>query len=59
MSDMHVVFPNKLIYCEFKTPTGRQSDAQKDVEARVNKLGFEYWIVRSLEEFKELVKCNI
>jgi hypothetical protein len=56
MSDMHIVFPNKLIYCEFKTPTGRQSDAQKDVENRVNKLGFEYWIVRDLETFKKLVE---
>ena len=56
VSDTIIVFPNKVIFCEFKTPTGKQSDSQIDFENRVNKLGFEYWIVRDLEEFKKLVE---
>jgi len=59
VSDTIIIFPNKVVFCEFKTPTGKQSDSQIDFEARVNKLGFEYWIVRDLETFKNLVKCNI
>jgi hypothetical protein len=59
VSDTIIVFPNKVVFCEFKTPTGKQSDSQIDFENRVNKLGFEYWIVRDLETFKNLVQCNI
>jgi len=47
------------VFCEFKDEKGRQSERQIEFEQRVNKLGFEYWIVRSLEQFKELVQCNI
>jgi hypothetical protein len=56
VSDTIIIFPNKVIFCEFKTPTGKQSDSQIDFENRVNKLGFEYWIVRDLEIFKNLVE---
>lgn len=51
-SDLIIIFPGKLIFVEVKTDTGRQSDVQKEFEKRVNALGFEYWLVRSLEEFK-------
>jgi len=61
VSDTIIVFPNKVVFCEFKTPTGKQSDSQIDFEARINKLGFEYWIVRDLETFKKIVKnvCDL
>jgi hypothetical protein len=57
VSDTIIVFPNKVVFCEFKDEKGRQSERQIEFEQRVNKLGFEYWIVRSLEQFKELVQC--
>lgn len=56
VSDTIIVMPNKVIFCEFKTPTGRQSDAQIDFESRINKLGFDYWVIRSFEEFKEKIE---
>jgi hypothetical protein len=61
VSDTIIVFPNKVVFCEFKTPTGKQSDSQIDFEARINKLGFEYWIIRDLETFKKFVKnvCDL
>lgn len=51
-SDMIVILPNTVVFVEVKTDIGRQSDVQKEFERRVNALGFDYWLVRSLEEFK-------
>jgi hypothetical protein len=55
-SDLIVILPNKkLIFVELKMPKGVQSIEQKDFESRVILLGFEYYIIRSLEEFKGLI----
>lgn len=40
---------------EFKTKIGRQSDAQKEWQVKVEEQGYKYVIVRSLEEFKEVI----
>ena len=40
---------------EFKTDTGRQSDAQRLWQSKVEQQGFRYEVVRSLEEFKKLI----
>lgn len=55
VSDTILVLPNKVIFCEFKDAKGRQSDKQIDFENRVTALGFEYWIIRNLEDFKNKV----
>lgn len=57
VSDTIIILPNsKIIFVEFKTLKGRQSDKQKDFEKRVKAHGYDYYIVRSFEEFKELIK---
>jgi hypothetical protein len=40
---------------ELKTEKGRQSDSQRAWQYLMVNQGFEYYIVRSLEEFKELI----
>lgn len=40
---------------ELKTEKGRQSDHQRAWQYLMKEQGFEYYIVRSLEEFKELI----
>ena len=55
VSDMIVLQPNRAIFIEFKDQTGKQSDKQKDFEQIVTGLGFEYYVVRSLDEFKKVV----
>ena len=55
-SDLIVILPNgKLMFVELKQPKGIQSLEQKDFESRVKILGFEYHIIKSLEEFKILI----
>jgi len=59
VSDLIVILPNgKLIFVEVKKENGKQSDKQKDFEDRVNKLGFDYWLVYSLNEFKNKVNLS-
>lgn len=40
---------------EFKTDIGRQSDAQRLWQSKVEAQGYRYEVVRSLEEFKKLI----
>lgn len=44
----------KAIFIEIKTPDGRQSRQQKQFQTAVEKLGYEYIIMRSEEEAEEL-----
>jgi hypothetical protein len=51
VSDLILLLPNKAVFVEVKTDVGRQSDKQKEFQKIVTALGFEYWLVRSLEDF--------
>lgn len=55
VSDLIILMENRTIFVEVKTPTGVQSETQKEFEQRVKALGFEYWLVRSLENFQNLL----
>lgn len=55
VSDLIVILPNKVLFVEVKTETGRQSDKQIEFEKTITDLGYSYILVRSLEEFKTVV----
>lgn len=55
VSDLVIVIPNKIIWIELKSDIGRQRPDQKHFEDKIKGLGFEYYIVRSLEEFKKII----
>lgn len=59
VSDLIVLFPNRAVFCEVKTPIGTQSDTQKDFQKHVESLGFEYILVRSLDEFETKLKSYL
>jgi len=59
VSDLIVLQPNKCMFFEVKTDIGRQSDKQKDFENIVRNLGFEYHLVRSLDDFKNIINGKI
>ena len=54
VSDLIIIRPKEVLFIEVKTPTGTQSKSQKIFEKIVKALGFNYYLVRSLEEFKSL-----
>lgn len=60
VSDLIVITPNgKLLFIEVKTEFGKQSEMQIEFENRVKNLGYEYNIVRSLEDFKFLLQSTM
>jgi hypothetical protein len=54
VSDLIVIKQNEIIFVEVKTEIGKQSKEQKDFQKIIEKLGFKYILVRSLEDFKKL-----
>ncbi len=55
VSDLIVLMPNKILFIEVKTENGKQSNSQIDFQRTVEDLGFEYYLVRSLENFKAII----
>ena len=58
VSDLIVVEKNRLLFVEVKTAIGRQSGKQKKFEENVKSLGYKYYLVRSLEDFKKIITFN-
>lgn len=57
-SDLIVIYFGKLLFVECKTATGTQSEEQKVFAERVRDCGFDYYLVRSLLDFKLLLTCQ-
>lgn len=57
VADLVLVGWQKTVFVEMKTPTGRQQESQKNFEAKVTKLGHEYHVCHSLEEFMAVCKA--
>lgn len=55
-SDLIITVNKKIYFVEVKRPKGVKSEKQKKFENLVRSLGYEYFIVRSLDEFKELIQ---
>ena len=59
VSDTIIILPNgNIIFCEFKDSTGIQSEKQKEFESIITNLGFEYKIIRSLQDFKTWIQSK-
>ncbi len=55
-ADTALFFPRggyNAAFIEFKTPIGRQSSVQYEWQQKVERAGYYYTIVRTLDEFKE------
>ena len=52
VSDLIVLLPNRALFIEVKNEKGIQGEKQKDFEKQVQNLGFSYFLVRSLNDFK-------
>lgn len=59
VADMILFLPNSehhALCIEFKTPKGRQQDSQKRFQRKVEVFGYRYEIVRSFDEFTNLIR---
>jgi hypothetical protein len=59
VSDLIVVLNNKILFVELKTSIGKQRQSQIEFEKTVSKLGFQYFVVRDLEQFQKLIENEI
>lgn len=56
MSDIILFKNNSTIFVEVKNEKGIQSEIQKYIQKQIELQGFKYYLVRSLEEFKQKLK---
>jgi hypothetical protein len=54
VSDMCMLISGRVVFVEFKTPEGKQSQHQKNWQQLIKQAGFQYELIHSLDEFKEL-----
>jgi hypothetical protein len=53
--DLIVIGYNKVLFMEVKKPNGRQSSSQIIIQKMIEERGFEYHIVRSVEDALSIV----
>jgi hypothetical protein len=56
-ADLTLYWNARAYHIEVKTPDGKQSESQREFQRLVESNGFEYHIVRSKEEFIELIQA--
>lgn len=56
VSDLVILLESKAIFIEMKDDIGNQSPEQIKFQKKIEALGFEYYVARSLEEFQKIVK---
>jgi len=54
--DITLFKDNSTIFVEVKNEKGIQSEIQKYVQKQLETQGFKYYLVRSLDEFKQKIK---
>lgn len=59
ISDLIAMKDGKTIYIECKTPTGKQSEHQKQFEKIVTEHGCKYILARSVNDVAELLNYNV
>lgn len=56
VSDLIIIAENAILFIEMKSKKGKQQESQKKFQAAVERLGFEYRVCHSLQEFQLTVE---
>ena len=56
VADLLFIYKSKIYCFELKTPTGTQQKVQKDWQLIVENQGVDYFVVRSLDEYKLIIE---
>ena len=60
VADMHFILPaGRIAFLEFKAPGGKQSPDQIKWQETVEKLGHEYLIITSVDQFQGWIKFRL
>jgi hypothetical protein len=52
VSDLIFVQQGRILFLEIKTDTGKQSEKQKQFQKQIESLGYEYYLIRSVEDLQ-------
>lgn len=55
-SDLVIIADRSVLFVEVKTKEGRQSELQRKFQADIERLGFQYFVCRSLQDFQLTVE---
>lgn len=58
VADLVILTDKRPLFIECKSADGRQSKEQRQFQANVERLGYSYHLVRSLEQFKEIIQTE-
>jgi len=58
VSDIIVLMNNKTLFIELKHGKNKQTPAQEYFENKVNTLGFDYFVVYDIDQFKNIINEN-
>jgi hypothetical protein len=58
VADMTYLSSKGAVFLEFKFGDGKQQPVQKEWEAKVKSLGYAYYVIRSEEEFWDVLKWH-
>lgn len=57
--DLQIITQGKTFFIEMKTPKGKQTPTQKEMQNKIQTLGFDYFVCRSFEEFQNIVNKEL
>lgn len=57
--DLVLCLPEKIIFIEVKSEKGRLSDNQKIFQMKCSTMNLPYFVIRSLQEFKDILRNNL
>ena len=55
VADLTFLHGGKVYFIEMKTPAGVMSDNQKKWSSNIKSFGYEYYVIKTLESFMELI----
>lgn len=55
VSDTIILMDGRVLFVEFKSRYGRQSPVQVNFQKDVERLGFEYKVIKSFDEFQQYI----
>lgn len=59
VSDLIIVLPEKVIFVEMKSEKGKQRIEQKVFQSKIESLQQSYFLCRTLEDFKSIIKTQL
>jgi len=55
-SDTILLFKGRIVFCEFKVGKNNQQEIQVAFQEAVQELGYEYYVIKTIQDFENLLR---